>query len=128
MPMATAPKRPGPTSFAADRELADLAKSLTLAAIVKRPVGRLRQSSSGLYGWAFRSRDGMKRAKKRVSPRIANTSDAYIAARMREYRTAIGLSQEALGEKLGISYQQVEKYERGMNRVSASRLSISAKF
>jgi transcriptional regulator with XRE-family HTH domain len=41
---------------------------------------------------------------------------------MREYRTALGLSQRALGQKLGVTFQQVQKYESGENRVSAARL------
>jgi transcriptional regulator with XRE-family HTH domain len=64
----------------------------------------------------------MKKAKKKVSPRAATSIDAYIGARMRDGRTALGLSQEALGKKLGVSFQQVQKYEIGVNRVSAARL------
>jgi transcriptional regulator with XRE-family HTH domain len=65
----------------------------------------------------------MKRAKKKkASPRAATPIDAYIGARMRERRAALGLSQEALGKKLGVSFQQVQKYESGVNRVSAARL------
>jgi len=64
----------------------------------------------------------MKRAKKKVTPRTATAVDAYIGTRMRDERTALGLSQEALGEKLGVSFQQVQKYEKGINRVSAARL------
>jgi transcriptional regulator with XRE-family HTH domain len=41
---------------------------------------------------------------------------------MRNGRTALGPSQEVLGEKLGVSFQQVQKYEKGINRVSAARL------
>jgi transcriptional regulator with XRE-family HTH domain len=65
----------------------------------------------------------MKRAKKKkASPRAATSIDAYIGARMRERRAVLGLSQEALGKKLGVSFQQVQKYESGVNRVSAVRL------
>ena len=48
--------------------------------------------------------------------------DIYIGARMRDRRLALGLTQEALGQKLGVSFQQVQKYENGSNRVSAARL------
>jgi ribosome-binding protein aMBF1 (putative translation factor) len=58
----------------------------------------------------------VKRAKKKVSPRAATAVDAYIGTRMRDGRIALGLSQEALGEKLGVSFQQVQKYEKGVNR------------
>jgi len=64
----------------------------------------------------------MKRVKKKVPPRAATSVDTYIGAQMRNGRTARGLSQEALGEKLGVSFQQVQKYEKGVNRVSAARL------
>ena len=64
----------------------------------------------------------MKRAKKKASPRAATPIDAYIGARMRERRAALGLPQAALGEKLRVSFQQIQKYESGANRVSAARL------
>jgi transcriptional regulator with XRE-family HTH domain len=64
----------------------------------------------------------MKRAKKKVSPRVATAVDAYIGTRMRDDPAALGLSQVELGEKLGVSFQQVQKYEKGINRISAARL------
>ncbi len=48
--------------------------------------------------------------------------DAHVGARIRLRRTLLGLSQERLGESLGLTFQQVQKYERGLNRVGASRL------
>jgi transcriptional regulator with XRE-family HTH domain len=48
--------------------------------------------------------------------------DAYIGARMREARLALSMSQETLGKTLSISFQQIQKYESGVNRVSAARL------
>lgn len=50
------------------------------------------------------------------------TVDAFVAARISARRQALGLSQSALAQRLGISFQQVQKYEAGANRVSASRL------
>jgi transcriptional regulator with XRE-family HTH domain len=65
----------------------------------------------------------MKKAKKmKASPRAATPIDAYIGTRMRDGRTVVGLSQADLAEKLAISFQQVQKYESGVNRVSAARL------
>ena len=64
----------------------------------------------------------MKRAKKKASPRAVTAIDAYIGARMRDRRADLGLSQAALAQKLGLSFQQVQKYESGVNRVSAARL------
>ena len=48
--------------------------------------------------------------------------DVHVGMRMRLRRTLMGMSQERLGEALGLTFQQVQKYERGVNRVSASRL------
>ena len=65
----------------------------------------------------------MKKSKaKKASPRSISAVDIYIGARMRERRLALNLSQAGLGEVLGVSFQQVQKYEKGVNRVSASRL------
>jgi hypothetical protein len=46
----------------------------------------------------------------------------HVGSRIRLRRTLLGLSQERLGESLGLTFQQVQKYERGVNRVGASRL------
>ncbi len=48
--------------------------------------------------------------------------DAYVGARVRLRRTLLGMTQTTLGDALGLTFQQVQKYERGTNRVSASRL------
>jgi transcriptional regulator with XRE-family HTH domain len=60
--------------------------------------------------------------KKKFKPRSPTAVDIYIGARIRDQRPAVGLSQAALGEKLGVSFQQVQKYERGKNRVTEARL------
>lgn len=51
-----------------------------------------------------------------------NPIDAHVGSRIRLRRAILGLSQEKLAEELGITFQQVQKYERGLNRVGASRL------
>jgi transcriptional regulator with XRE-family HTH domain len=51
-----------------------------------------------------------------------NPTDVYVGSRIRMRRKMLGLSQEKLGEKLGITFQQIQKYEKGTNRVGASRL------
>ena len=52
-----------------------------------------------------------------------------LGAIIREKRVLLGLSQEALGQRIGVTFQQVQKYEKGTNRVSASRLvQIAAVF
>jgi transcriptional regulator with XRE-family HTH domain len=48
--------------------------------------------------------------------------DAYVGARIGLRRSALGISQNALAQQLGVSFQQVQKYETGQNRISASRL------
>ena len=56
-------------------------------------------------------------------PRKSNSElDTYIGARLHMRRLMLGMSQEALGEKLSVTFQQIQKYEKGTNRVSASRL------
>ncbi|CAA7622185.1 Uncharacterized HTH-type transcriptional regulator Smed_0045 [Candidatus Terasakiella magnetica] len=51
-----------------------------------------------------------------------NPIDVHVGSRMRLRRTLLGLSQERLGEMIGLTFQQVQKYERGANRISCSRL------
>jgi transcriptional regulator with XRE-family HTH domain len=73
-----------------------------------------------MSGWSTTPRtDDGERAEKesRASP-----IDAHVGSRIRLRRTLLGLSQERLGDALGLTFQQVQKYERGINRVGASRL------
>lgn len=58
----------------------------------------------------------------RLSDGTPNPIDRHVGGRIRLRRTMLGLSQEKLAEELGITFQQVQKYEKGMNRVGASRL------
>ena len=51
-----------------------------------------------------------------------NPVDVHVGHRVRQRRTLLGMSQEKLGEAIGLTFQQVQKYERGANRISASRL------
>jgi len=53
---------------------------------------------------------------------IPNPIDVHVGGRVRLRRTLLGLSQEKLGEAIGLTFQQVQKYERGANRIGASRL------
>jgi transcriptional regulator with XRE-family HTH domain len=64
---------------------------------------------------------------KSTSVRIMSTNslnpiDAHVGNRVRKQRQSLGMSQEALGNALGVSSQQVQKYETGVNRIAASRL------
>jgi len=58
----------------------------------------------------------------RLAPGIPNPIDVHVGKRIRLRRTLLGMSQEKLGAALGLTFQQVQKYERGANRVGASRL------
>lgn len=63
--------------------------------------------------------------RSRSEPRssaAAGPVDVHVGNRIRLRRTLLGLSQEKLGEALGLTFQQIQKYERGANRVGASRL------
>ena len=57
-----------------------------------------------------------------VNKKQPNPIDIHVGGRIRLRRTMLGMSQEKLGEQLGITFQQVQKYEKGTNRVGASRL------
>lgn len=56
------------------------------------------------------------------SSRKPNPIDIHVGSRVRFRRMLLGMSQEKLGEKLGLTFQQVQKYEKGINRIGASRL------
>ena len=59
--------------------------------------------------------------------KVPNPIDKHVGSRVRMRRMLLGLSQEKLGEALGVTFQQVQKYEKGMNRIGASRLQDIAK-
>ena len=57
-----------------------------------------------------------------MSTKAPNPVDKYVGSRVRMRRIMLGMSQEKLGEALGLTFQQVQKYEKGTNRVGASRM------
>jgi transcriptional regulator with XRE-family HTH domain len=59
---------------------------------------------------------------ERSNSRRPNPIDAHVGGRVRLRRMLLGMSQERLGEQLGLTFQQVQKYEKGVNRIGASRL------
>ena len=59
---------------------------------------------------------------ERLPPGTPNPVDVHVGGRVRLRRTLLGLSQEKLGEAVGLTFQQIQKYERGANRIGASRL------
>jgi transcriptional regulator with XRE-family HTH domain len=58
---------------------------------------------------------------------MAHPVDLYVGARLRIRRKVLGLSQTQLADALGITFQQIQKYERGANRISASKLYEAAR-
>ena len=58
-----------------------------------------------------------------MATRISGPLDAMVGARIRMFRVDRGMSQTVLAERIGVTFQQIQKYERGANRVGASRLS-----
>lgn len=62
------------------------------------------------------------RGRGRAAGGHPNPIDIHVGQRVRQRRTLLGMSQEKLGQALGLTFQQVQKYERGANRVGASRL------
>lgn len=60
--------------------------------------------------------DGERNARR------ANPIDVHVGSRVRLRRMLLGMSQEKLGEQLGLTFQQIQKYEKGVNRIGASRL------
>ena len=62
------------------------------------------------------------RGRRRLPPGVPNPVDIHVGGRVRMRRTLLGLSQEKLGDAVGLTFQQIQKYERGANRVGASRL------
>ncbi len=64
----------------------------------------------------------MSRQPRRQTSREGTPVDSWVGGRIAGRRQALGLSQTALAERVGVSFQQIQKYETGINRISASRL------
>jgi transcriptional regulator with XRE-family HTH domain len=63
-----------------------------------------------------------------MSPKAANSIDTYVAARLRSCRKQLGISQADIAKQLGVTFQQIQKYEAGLNRIGAGRLFQFATF
>jgi transcriptional regulator with XRE-family HTH domain len=61
-------------------------------------------------------------AEKKMIKKSPNPTDKHVGSRVRMRRMMLGMSQEKLGDSLGLTFQQVQKYEKGTNRIGASRL------
>ena len=62
-----------------------------------------------------------------MAKKAPNPIDKHVGSRVRMRRMMLGMSQEKLGESLGITFQQIQKYEKGTNRIGASRLQHIAR-
>jgi transcriptional regulator with XRE-family HTH domain len=65
---------------------------------------------------------GGEREPASASSKKPNLMDLHVGSRVRLRRMMLGMSQEKLGERMGLTFQQIQKYERGINRIGASRL------
>ena len=65
-----------------------------------------------------------RRPHRVVSKDGPDPVDIHVGKRIRERRVSLGLSQANLGEYLGLTFQQIQKYEKGVNRISASKLWV----
>ncbi|MCP3471446.1 helix-turn-helix domain-containing protein [Bradyrhizobium sp. CCGUVB1N3] len=68
------------------------------------------------------------RRRQKTSPRAVNDGDRELGRNIRSRRLELHISQSELGEALGVSFQQIQKYEKGTNRVAAARLGEIAAF
>ena len=71
--------------------------------------------------------DTPRRRRKTIAIDGPDPVDVHVGMRLRQRRTLLGMSQEKLAKAFGVSFQQVQKYERGANRISASRLHLLTK-
>jgi transcriptional regulator with XRE-family HTH domain len=62
-----------------------------------------------------------------MAKKTPNLIDRHVGSRLRMRRVLMGMSQEKLGDHLGVTFQQVQKYEKGMNRIGASRLQNASR-
>jgi transcriptional regulator with XRE-family HTH domain len=60
--------------------------------------------------------------KQAIVKKVANPVDKHVGSRIRMRRKMLGMTQENLGDGLGLTFQQVQKYENGINRIGAGRL------
>jgi len=90
-----------------------------VAVLSLRHVLRIFQICNGNSG---RGGSILEIATKTITKKIPNPIDRHVGSRVRMRRVLVGMSQEKLGEALALTFQQVQKYEKGTNRIGASRL------
>jgi transcriptional regulator with XRE-family HTH domain len=73
------------------------------------------------------ARSGKQRGGGKIRQRRPTDADGQVGAAIRTHRLMAGMSQVTLAEKLGVTFQQIQKYEKGVNRIGAGRLPLIAK-
>jgi transcriptional regulator with XRE-family HTH domain len=73
------------------------------------------------------NQENFARGENHAMKKVPNPIDKHVGSRVRMRRMLLGMSQEKLGEALGLTFQQVQKYEKGTNRIGASRLQQISK-
>lgn len=69
-----------------------------------------------------RGKQASSASGSRVTAKRTEPTDLLVGQRIRAYRLSLGMSQTTLGQKVGVTFQQIQKYERGTNRIGSSRL------
>src|SRR5262249_38827257 len=88
-----------------------------------RKVTRPRASSVGIiFTHSFRERSAMAVRYTTAAKKAPNPNHEHVRRRVRKRRGMLAMSQGRLGDALGLTFQQVQKYEKGTNRIGASRL------
>lgn len=82
-------------------------------------AGKTAKSAKRKSAQSKKATKALSQAKKPDGP---NPIDVHVGARVRLRRMILGISQEKLGRSLGLTFQQIQKYEKGANRIGASRL------
>jgi DNA-binding XRE family transcriptional regulator len=85
-------------------------------------IGTSASAGIAFSNWSTAETDMRKAKRKSTSPKSTRAVDKYIGNRIRERRLALQMGQAEIASILGVSFQQIQKYEKGMNRVSAARL------
>jgi len=80
------------------------------------------QEAAGRRAGTEPGRPAGTRGRRRRGKDGPDPIDVYVGSRLRERRVSLGMSQTVLADRLGLTFQQVQKYERGANRISASKL------
>jgi transcriptional regulator with XRE-family HTH domain len=88
--------------------------------LLQKRYGKLAKASKKAHG-------GLVNIEAKSLKKSPNPIDRHVGSRVRMRRVMLGMSQEKLGEALGLTFQQVQKYEKGINRIGASRLQQISK-